>query len=219
MKPNLIVSACVTSLLLSISSTSIAEESNTKDKGLYLSIQTGLRTRSKQNYQFAGAQFGGYDVGRYFAFDETWAYGLGLGYRFNKKFRTEFQFKKMKADIPQMFTSTRYNPNTRLNIDAYNINLYRDINIKGSPFVPYFGAGVGIANVYGPLIELDAGGKGSSYKQLMAGVSYKKTNYDIFSEVSYGGIGKTTHNMGHTPHVELRKYQTLEYTIGVRVKL
>ena len=212
--------AALTALCSIAANTNVAcSESNQ----LYIESSVGFKNYAISNYKMArDADYA--TRGRWMDYNYGTDLNLRIGYYLKEDIRISVGYKKSKQMMLNFFNgvSNLSNLNVVQQIDAYVFNVYKDFPITNTSWTPYVGAGVGIANV-----STDASAglwtgardsvSGSVYRQLTAGLSYSLNNFDLFSELSYGGVGESTWRTSGD-NLNLEKTMNLAGSFGVRYR-
>lgn len=183
-------------LLNANSTVSFANESDKSSKvskkdSIYVEIGGGWKSYSRLDYRFESDQ--DYSAGRWLDIRDGSEFDLNLGYYFAEDWRVSVGYKKTKDYPSEWYNGTVkgvFADGFSQAADIYIINIYKEFAIKNIKFVPYIGAGIGVANISrsaDPAQGIESEVIGSPYGQLITGLSYSFDKYDLFSELSYGG--------------------------------
>lgn len=230
---NKLILSCIgiTCSAISFSPASQAEEiknSNTSSKSqkFYIESSFGLRGYDKHNYKLKHLGDTDYSKGRWMDTEEGTDWSINIGYYITEDLRVSLGYKRVVEQLKSF--RTRHEPvgywqdDVSHQIDAYVLNIYKDFPIQNSPWTAYIGAGLGPANLSktaAPSHLIEATSDNSFYKQAIAGLTYSYKKYDLFGEISYGGVGKTTWN-GVREGVTLVTKNTISFagSFGVRMR-
>ncbi len=120
------------------------------------------------------------------AVDSGFSGELGIGYRFDSNVRTEFTYGLSSVEVDDSSTLDA-------NLHSFLASAYYDFNSENR-WVPYFGAGIGIASLETDLAS-DSEDSAFTY-QGKIGISYNATEtVDIFGEAIYQGVDQA--NVGN----------------------
>ena len=203
---------------------SIAANSNvacSEPNQLYIETSIGFKDYAISNYKEASEA--DYSEGRWMDYNYGTDLDLKIGYYLKEDIRVSVGYKRSKQQMLNFFngSSNFSNLNVVQRIDAYVFNVYKDFPITNTSWTPYIGAGVGIANISTDASGSSTGARssvsGSVYRQLTAGLSYSLNNFDLFSELSYGGVGESTWNTDEGD-LDLEKTMNLTGSFGVRYR-
>jgi opacity protein-like surface antigen len=151
---------------------------------------------------------GGGSFGATSRFDDSWVAGAGIGYRFLPFFRSDITFDDRPDFHDGDFGDTRFHDWSAM------INGYFDFNVPFlRPFIPYVGAGAGIAQnrvngttvmVTGGSVESLTGSNSDQFAwQVMAGGSWYFTPtvaLDVSYRYFHGGLAETGAVSGFPTH-------------------
>lgn len=134
---------------------------------------------------------------------DNWGYSLGVGYRFNPFFRTDFRVQGL-PDIPFSVTDDgNETAHGHVNTYTYMINGYFSYPLPMNQRIePYLGGGLGAATsktntIYWPLAVQHESGLTTTHFawQVGAGSLYRVTeHFDIDISYSYLAIGQTSNS-------------------------
>ncbi len=194
------------------------------DSGWYAGINTGL------NFQYDQESTG---PGRVVEldFDTGGLFGGQLGYKFRGtrmgRFRAEAELSYRKNDVDEIV----FNGIDRIGSGEEEVltglmNLFYDINAHSKRFIPFVGAGIGLANIdadiaYSPGAFIDDDDTTFAY-QFMAGAEYKLTKeFSLIGDARYFALDDPvlTRFGGPAPaaFVDLdSEYDSFSTTLGLR---
>tara|TARA_B100001057_G_scaffold18407_1_gene17006 strand:- start:172 stop:915 length:744 start_codon:yes stop_codon:yes gene_type:complete len=225
----------------------LSKETKGKDenKGYYLQLGIGYRSPKWSKLRFGVPTYedGSWNSGnnaRIIRLDEGFDKDIGIGYRFNKKYRISINYKNYYHPVSEWDryatgpgVDGKYLNYPELKVDAYTINIFRDFAFKNSKFSPYIGAGVGMTNThnsdFGPYrytggnntftSSYRASNSSSLYNELNAGISYKiDKKYTLYIQSAYSGVGdhKIMHSSGQQ-RIQIQNSKTLTFLSGIRI--
>ena len=213
-------------------------KNNEENNGYYLQLGVGYRTPKYMPLRYGSPTYKDAVFGRDLKQNEGLEKDIGIGYRFNDKFRISINYKNYYQPAhdfifydPNSVGGT-YVDNPKLKVDAYSINIFRDFISKNSNFSPYIGAGIGFANTHNPdfgryrrnnidntfTSSFKAHNSGSLYKEIMAGINYRiNTKNTLFVQSAYSGVDDYVVKVGGAERVQIQNPKTLTFLSGIRI--
>ena len=214
------------------------EKDNEVNNGYYLQLGVGYKTPKYMPLRYASPTYRDGVFGRDLKQNDGFEKDLGIGYRFNNKFRISINYKNYYQPAHDYifynpnFIGGTYVDNPKLKVDAYSINIFRDFIFKNSNFSPYIGAGIGFANTHNPdfgsivrangstlTSSFKAHNSGSLYKEIMAGINYRINKKNtVFIQSAYSGVDDYVimHSSG-AERVQIQNPKTLTFLSGIRI--
>ena len=204
----------------------VSKKVPTKSQKLYVESSFGWKGGGKQNYNstgFGDAQ-GDFSAGRWLDTHNGTDLSINFGYYIKDDIRASIGYKKVKEfpknwDNALGFSGTWADAHF-VQTDAYVLNIYKDFPVSNARWVPYVGAGIGLANVTRSKSGSNVAGSGGAiYSQVMTGLSYSYEKFDLFGEISYGGVGQSgwAYSAGSLSQTE--SFKNIAGSFGIRIRL
>ena len=205
---------------------SVLKKVPTKSQKLYVESSFGWNGGGKQNYNstgFGDAQ-GDFSAGRWLDTHNGTDLSINFGYYITDNIRASIGYKKVKEYIKN-WDNGRGNSGTWADAhfaqtDAYVLNIYKDFPVSNTRWVPYVGAGIGLANVTRSKSGSNVAGSGGAiYSQVMTGLSYSYEKFDLFGEISYGGVGQSGWAFSAGSLSQTESFKNIAGSFGIRIRL
>ena len=137
--------------------------------------------------------------------------------------RVSIGYKKVVEHIVNYFNGfgTGVWGDHHVQTDAYVLNVYKDFPISSTRWIPYIGVGIGLANVTRSESNDGniAGSGGAVYSQVMTGLSYSYEKFDLFGEISYGGVGQSGWEFSAGSLSQTESLRNIAGSFGIRIRL
>ena len=200
----------------------------TKSQKLYVESSFGWKGGGRKNYnntRFNDAH-GDFSAGRWLDTSNGTDLSINFGYFITDDFRVLIGYKRIKEYVKNWYNgsgSGTWGNGHHSQTDAYVFNVSKDFPVSNTRWTPYVGAGIGLANVArseDSKYSFVAGMGGSTYSQIMAGLSYSYEKIDLFGEISCGGAGMSSWNYNNSSSaMQTESLRNIAGSFGIGIRL